>query len=164
MDFACRAFLWEDGTMTELNGLVHNPNAPFLENGNSINSRGQIAGKTTVQGTPLADAYLATPSPGEAMSENAVPAVATKTSPRSRVVSPEDVRRKLRQRLGSPVSHSGLRSATQLVEPPKARSGRSNSFDEKANSELFMIGRYWQFRRAVIGLYRAHSRISMVRL
>jgi len=101
MDFSCRTFLWEDGTMTELNGLVHNPNAPFLENGNSINSRGQIAGKTTVQGTPLADAYLATPSPGEAMSENAVPAVATKTSPRSRVVSPEDVRRALRQRLGS---------------------------------------------------------------
>jgi probable HAF family extracellular repeat protein len=101
MDFSCRAFLWEDGTMTDLNGLVRDPNAPFLENGNSINSRGQIAGKTTVQGTDLADAYLATPSPGEAMGENAVPAVATKTSPRSRVVSPEDVRRALRQRLGS---------------------------------------------------------------
>jgi len=101
MDFSCRAFLWEDGTMTDLNGLVHDPNAPFLENGNSINSRGQIAGKTTVQGTPLADAYLATPSPGEAMSENAAPAVATKTSPRSMAVSPENVRRALRQRLGS---------------------------------------------------------------
>jgi probable HAF family extracellular repeat protein len=100
MDFSCRAFLWEDGTMTELNGLVHNPNAPFLENANSINSRGQIAGKTTVQGTGAADAYLATPSHGEAMSENAVPALATKTSPRSRVVSTEDVRRALRQRLG----------------------------------------------------------------
>ena len=99
--FDCRTFLWEDGTMTELNSLVHNPNAPFLENGNSINSRGQIAGKTTVQGTPLADAYLATPSPGEGMSENAVPAVTTKTSPRSKVVSPEDVRRLLRQRLSS---------------------------------------------------------------
>ncbi len=30
-------------------------------NGNSINSRGQIAGKTTVQGTPIAEAFLATP-------------------------------------------------------------------------------------------------------
>jgi probable HAF family extracellular repeat protein len=99
--FSCRVFLWQDGTMTELNTLVPDPNAPFLEEGNSINSRGQIAGKTTVQGTPLADAYLATPSPGEAMSGNAVPALATKTSPRSRVVSPEDVRRALRQRLGS---------------------------------------------------------------
>ena len=99
--FSCRVFLWQDGTMSELNTLVPDPNAPFLEEGNSINSRGQIAGKTTVQGTPLADAYLATPSPGEAMSENAVPALATKTSPRSRVVSREDVRRALRQRLGS---------------------------------------------------------------
>jgi len=100
MDFSCRTFLWEDGTMTELNGLVHDPNAPFLEEGNSINSRGQIAGKTTVQGTPLADAYLATPSPGEAMSGNPVPTIATKTSPRSGAVSPADVRRALRQRLG----------------------------------------------------------------
>jgi len=108
MDFSCRVFLWEDGTMTELNALVHDPNAPFLEEGNSINSRGQIAGKTTVQGTPLADAYLATPSPGEAISENAVPAVATKSSPRSTVVSLEDVRRALRQRLGSRYHIPGL--------------------------------------------------------
>jgi probable HAF family extracellular repeat protein len=96
MDFDCRAFLWEDGTMTELNGLVHNPNAPFLEAANSINSRGQIAGATDL---PIA--YLATPSPGEAMNENALPAVASKPSPRSRVVSTESVRRALRQRLGS---------------------------------------------------------------
>jgi probable HAF family extracellular repeat protein len=100
MFFSCRAFLWQNGTMTELNSLVNDPNAPFLENANSINSRGQIAGKTTVQGTPLADAYLATPSPGEVLGENAAPAATTKTSPRPRVVSPEDVRRVLRQRLG----------------------------------------------------------------
>ena len=59
--FSCRAFLWQNGTMLDLNRLVHNPGAPFLENGNSINSRGQIAGKTTVQGTPIAEAFLATP-------------------------------------------------------------------------------------------------------
>jgi probable HAF family extracellular repeat protein len=59
--FSCRAFLWQNGTMLDLNSLVHSPDAPFLENGNSINSRGQIAGKTTVQGTPIAEAFLATP-------------------------------------------------------------------------------------------------------
>jgi len=64
--FSCRAFLWQDGTMLDLNSLVHSPNAPFLENGNSINSRGQIAGKTTVQGTPIAEAFLATPCHQEA--------------------------------------------------------------------------------------------------
>ena len=100
-DFSCRAFLWQDGTMTELNGLVHDPNAPFLEEAFSINSRGQIAGRTTVQGTDLGDAYLATPSPGEATTENIVPTRATKTSPRSKVVLSEDVRKALRQRLGS---------------------------------------------------------------
>ncbi|HEX4920702.1 MAG TPA: hypothetical protein VFV92_08175, partial [Candidatus Bathyarchaeia archaeon] len=73
--FDCRAFLWQDGTMTDLNTLVHTPNAPFLEEAFSINSRGQIAGRTTVQGTPLADAYLATPSHDEAVGEHAAPAV-----------------------------------------------------------------------------------------
>ena len=59
--FSCHAFLWQNGAMLDLNSLVHSPDAPFLENGNSINSRGQIAGKTTVQGTPIAEAFLATP-------------------------------------------------------------------------------------------------------
>jgi probable HAF family extracellular repeat protein len=97
-DFSCRAFLWQDGTMTELNTLVHNPNAPFLENGNSINSLGQIAGKTTVQGTDLADAFLATPSHGEVTHETAASVAAGE---RPRGGSPEKVRRMLRQRLGS---------------------------------------------------------------
>jgi probable HAF family extracellular repeat protein len=93
MSFACRAFLWQDGTMTELDSLVQNPNAPFLENGNGINSRGQIAGKTTVQGTPIADAFLATPSHGEDTSDAASPARHGQTSQRPRVVLPETVRR-----------------------------------------------------------------------
>jgi probable HAF family extracellular repeat protein len=100
MSFACRAFLWEDGTMTELNSLVHDPDAPFLENGNGINSRGQIAGKTTVQGTPIADAFLATPSHGEAANETASPARHGQTSQRPKVVLPENVRQFLQQRLG----------------------------------------------------------------
>ena len=106
--FDCRAFLWENGTMTELNSLVRSRNAPFLENANSINSRGQIAGKTTVQGTPLADAYLATPSRGEAVRKNAASAVTTKNSPRPRVVLPEEIRRALRQRMGFRGHNPGL--------------------------------------------------------
>jgi len=69
-DFDCRAFLWQDGTMTDLNTLVRH-NTPFLENGNSINSRGQIAGTTGGEGAP----FLATPSHGEVVGENAAPAV-----------------------------------------------------------------------------------------
>ena len=98
-DFDCRAFLWQDGTMTELNTLVHDPNAPFLENAISINSRGQIVGTTD-----LPDAYLATPSPGEATDEAAAPAA---TRQRQRVASPE-IRRMLRQRLGPRYHIPGL--------------------------------------------------------
>ena len=107
-DFSCRAFLWQDGTMTELNTLVRTPNAPFLENGNRINSRGQIAGKTTVQGTDIADAFLATPSPGERVGENTTPAVTPRTSPKPRIVLTQDIRRMLRQRLGSRVAIPAL--------------------------------------------------------
>ena len=99
MSFSCRAFLWQNGTMTELNSLVHEPNAPFLENADSINSRGQIAGKTTVQGTPVADAFLATPSYGEVASEGAARAATVATSQKPRVVLPENVRRMLRRRM-----------------------------------------------------------------
>jgi probable HAF family extracellular repeat protein len=107
VSFSCRAFLWQEGTMTELNSLVHNPNAPFLENANSINSRGQIAGKTTVQGTPIADAFLAIPSHGVATNETAAPAAMAATSQRQRGVSPE-IRRMLRQRLGPRYHIPGL--------------------------------------------------------
>jgi probable HAF family extracellular repeat protein len=116
-DFSCRAFFWQDGTMTELNTLVRSPNTPFLEEAFGINSHGQIAGRTTVQGTPFADAYLATPSPGEAnrqhnddnrVRENAAPTVTNMTSPKPRVVSPEDLRRVLRQRLGFQYRIPGL--------------------------------------------------------
>jgi len=106
--FDCRAFLWQEGTMRELNTLVHNPNAPFLENANSINSRGQIVGKTTVQGTPLADAYLATPSHGHGTGENATLAARGATSKSPKVVLPENVRKMLRQRLGSRFHIAGL--------------------------------------------------------
>lgn len=105
--FDCRAFLWQDGTMTELNTLVRSSNAPFLENGNSINSRGQIAGKTTVQGTPLADAYLATPSPDE---PNEI-AGATAAGERPRTLQSEQLRKTLRQRLGSRYHIPGLEAA-----------------------------------------------------
>src|SRR5262249_11894293 len=93
--FSCRAFLWQDGTLTELNNLVHGRNAPFLENANSINSYGQIAGKTTVQDTDLADAFLAIPNHGQFSHENIPP------MKRPRGISPDKFRKRLLQRMGS---------------------------------------------------------------
>jgi probable HAF family extracellular repeat protein len=106
--FSCRAFLWQNGTMTELNNLVDDRNAPFLENANSINSRGQIAGKTTVQGTEIADAFLATPSHGEPVSETTAADHAAATSQKPRRILPENVHKMLQQRLGSRSHIPGL--------------------------------------------------------
>ena len=39
-----RAFLWEDGVMTDLNTLAA-PGSPFLIYANDINDRGEIAGQ-----------------------------------------------------------------------------------------------------------------------
>jgi len=105
--FDCRAFLWQDGTMTELNTLVQ-ANAPFLENANSINSRGQIAGKTTVQGTPIADAFLATPSHDEVPSGSTTPAVRAEAVQKPTADKRGNVSRFLRQRLGHRYHIPGL--------------------------------------------------------
>src|ERR1700730_9728596 len=108
VSLSCRALLWQNGTLTDLNSLVHDPTAQYLENGNSINSRGQIAGKTTVQGTPIADAYLATPSHGEPDSETAPADPTAATNQKPNVVLPENDRKMLRQRLGSRYHIRGL--------------------------------------------------------
>jgi probable HAF family extracellular repeat protein len=115
--FSCRAFLWQNGTMTELNSLVHDPNAPFLENANSINSRGQIAGKTTVQGTPIADAFLAIPcdeehADTEGCEDRAerTSAATGETSQRPRVVLPENVRKLLQRRLNPRFHFPGVKA------------------------------------------------------
>ena len=105
--FSCRAFLWQDGTMTELNTLVQ-ANAPFLENANSINSRGQIAGKTTVQGTDIADAFLATPSHDQVPSGSTTPAARSGAVQKPTADKRENVRRLLRQRLGHRYQIPGL--------------------------------------------------------
>jgi probable HAF family extracellular repeat protein len=119
--FDCRAFLWQNGTMTELNSLIRDPNAPFLENANSINSRGQIAGKTTVQGTPIADAFLASPNHGQTTDETAAPRETTETR---KATLPENVSKMLRQRLGFRDryvrSPHKLMNGTAVISGPKA--------------------------------------------
>jgi probable HAF family extracellular repeat protein len=119
--FDCRAFLWQNGTMTELNSLIHDPNAPFLENANSINSRGQIAGKTTVQGTPIADAFLASPNHTQTTDETAAPRETTETR---KATLPENVSKMLRQRLGFRDryvrSPHKLMNGTAIISAPNA--------------------------------------------
>ena len=132
--FDCRAFLWQNGTMTELNSLIHDPNAPFLENANSINSRGQIAGKTTVQGTPIADAFLASPNHRQTTDETAAPRETTETR---KATLPENVSKMLRQRLGFRgryvgTAHEAMNGTAVISAPNASLSPTSLTFSTQA--------------------------------
>ena len=58
----CRAFLWQDGVMTDLNTLVP-AGSPFLIFANDINDRGEITGEAFLPGSGEAPAFLTVPQP-----------------------------------------------------------------------------------------------------
>jgi probable HAF family extracellular repeat protein len=79
VDFNPRAFLWEDGVMTDLNALVAGDSPLYLLTGCSINSRGQITG-LGMTSTGEIHTYLASPEDGIGSSESTSQGV---TSPRA---------------------------------------------------------------------------------
>jgi len=102
IDGNARAFLWQNGVMTDLNTLIPANSPLFLiEATGTINSRGQIAGVAFDTSTGEVHPFLATPSHGHGTGENATLAGQGETSERPKVVLPENVRKMLRQRLGS---------------------------------------------------------------
>jgi probable HAF family extracellular repeat protein len=60
----CRAFVWENGVMRDLNDLK-GAFADHLENGQDINERGQITGRAIEESTGTRLAFLATPARSE---------------------------------------------------------------------------------------------------
>jgi probable HAF family extracellular repeat protein len=104
-----RAFLWQNGVMTDLNTLIPADSPLFLiEATGGNNSRGQIVGMALQTSTGEVHAFLATPSNGFAASENATSATRSETGQSQKIVLPENVRKMLRQRLGSRFHISGL--------------------------------------------------------
>lgn len=110
--FPCRAFLWQQGVMTDLNSLVTPGSTPlFLIFGNDINSRGEIAAYALDQNTGEFRAALVMPCDEQhtaisACDETAAVAqttatvtVAPATSGNPKVTLPENVREQLRSRL-----------------------------------------------------------------
>src|SRR5438477_7836470 len=61
-DFAdCRAFIWENGLMTDLNALKPASYAPRLEQAKDINEAGEISGRS-IDSASVRRAFLATPT------------------------------------------------------------------------------------------------------
>ncbi len=94
-----RAFLWENGTMTDLNDLASGSSL-YLIFAQAINARGQITG-IGVTATGELHAFLATPSGGKVVSQSFSSAVSNEAISKSRrVIFPENFRQMLRQQPG----------------------------------------------------------------
>ena len=87
-----RAFLWENGVMTDLNTLIAGESPLYLLTGCSINSRGEITG-LGLTSTGEIHTYLARPAHGVATSESTSPAVIT------RKILSDDARKLMQQQL-----------------------------------------------------------------
>jgi probable HAF family extracellular repeat protein len=61
---ACRAFLWEDGVMRDLNGLIKGRYPDHLYSANDINDFGRITGEAVEQETGASVPFVATPTRG----------------------------------------------------------------------------------------------------
>ena len=91
-----RAFLRQNGVMTDLNTLIPADPPLYLLFAHGINSRGEIVGFGVQKSSPYeVHAFLATPVRGEFSDESISPAAQGVTTP---MVLPEDVRKLLQQR------------------------------------------------------------------
>ncbi len=60
----CRAFVWDNGVMRDLNDLKQPGYAAHLEQAKDINDRGEITGRALDLVTGVRTAFTATPSHG----------------------------------------------------------------------------------------------------
>jgi len=93
-----RAFIYENGQMTDLNGSVASGSTLYLISANDINDRGEITGQATLAGSSDAPAFLAVPEIFD--QARSVPAVRRTTL--AEPALPTRVRSMLRRRFGLP--------------------------------------------------------------
>jgi probable HAF family extracellular repeat protein len=99
---SCRAFLWEDGVMMELNDLVRDAYPDHLYYANDIDDFGRITGQSVLAGTEESRAVVLLPVRGDGGDGAAVPeeAVDARVEVQPVPALSQDVRRKLLQQLG----------------------------------------------------------------
>jgi probable HAF family extracellular repeat protein len=90
-----RAFLWQNGVMTDLNALAC-PGSVYLANALGINNQGEIIGDAITSSGEV-HGYLATPTDDECGGEAALSAKQMGSRPNSGISLPENVRNRLRQ-------------------------------------------------------------------
>jgi probable HAF family extracellular repeat protein len=96
---SCRAFLWENGVMFDLNELATRPDGAVLINGQDINDAGVITGRALVAGPPAVRyAFVAIPGPRLAVENATNPADVRQAG--QRVTLPRDVAQDLRSPMG----------------------------------------------------------------
>lgn len=104
VNFNCRATIWQDGVMTDLNTLIPPGSPLFLTLANWINSRGEIVGAAFDQNSGATVPFLAIPC-DEKQSDNqgcksvapSANAVLGVMKERTKVALPENIRERLRQ-------------------------------------------------------------------
>jgi probable HAF family extracellular repeat protein len=98
ISFNCRAVLWENGGITDLNTLIPADSPLYLLIAFSNNSRGQIEGIALETSTGELHDFLATPQDGK--EDSAAFSLEGAISEKPKVVLPENVRKLLQQRRG----------------------------------------------------------------
>ena len=96
----CRAFVWQEGVMTDLNTLIPDGSL-YLVQSDWINSSEEIVGYAFDQNTGATVPYLATPCNGSCWNgAEGATAAGIANSERPTITLPENVREQLRQRRG----------------------------------------------------------------
>jgi probable HAF family extracellular repeat protein len=129
-----RAFLWQNGTMIDLNTLVPGGGSTFfMFEAFAINPRGQFVAVAFDANTGDCCAFLATPSNGESGNGNSISVGQDSSLGRSQVALPENIRKLLQRgmRFGQPIGESqntDLRANAAISAPKVSLSPSTLTF------------------------------------